>query len=531
MANDCETDEYNRWINNEFVKGVEGKEFEVYNPADETVTCKVAEATEKDVDIAVAAARKAFDGPWRQVTPEDRGKLLVKLANLFEENTELLASIEALDNGKAASMAKVDISMCVGCLRYYGGWADKIEGKVLDISPDTFNYLKKEPIGVCAQIIPWNFPLLMWAWKIGPAIATGNTVIIKTAEQTPLGGLVAARLTKEAGFPPGVINVLSGFGKTAGAALASHMDVDKVAFTGSTVTGRSILKAAAGSNLKKVTLELGGKSPNIVFEDADIDNAISWVNFGIFFNHGQCCCAGSRIYVQESIYDDFIKRFKERAQKNVVGDPFAKDTFQGPQVSQVQFDRIMNYIKAGKDAGAKVEIGGNRKGDKGYFIEPTIFSNVTEDMKIMQEEIFGPVCSISKFKTKDEVIKTANKTTYGLAAALHTKNLNTAIEVSNALKAGTVWVNTYNTLHHQMPFGGYKESGIGRELGENALDKYVYPPMYMNDCDHVLIVSAAISNTSPCRSVWVMRSSVKRVQSRIKSKRARRPWPLFMYLA
>jgi len=460
------------FINNEFVKAQDGKTFEVINPSDESVTCSVYEATEKDVDIAVSAARKAFEGPWRKETPENRGKLLVKLADLFEKNLDLLASIEALDNGKAANMAKVDIGMCAGCLRYYGGWADKIEGKVTDTGPDTFNYIKKEPIGVCGQIIPWNFPLLMWAWKIGPAIACGNTVVIKTAEQTPLGGLFAATLVKEAGFPPGVINVISGFGKTAGAALASHMDVDKVAFTGSTVTGRTILKASAGSNLKKVTLELGGKSPNIVFDDADIDNAISWVNFGIFFNHGQCCCAGSRIYVQEGIYDEFVKRFKERAQKNVVGDPFAKDTFQGPQVSQLQFDRIMGYIKAGKEAGAKVEIGGNRKGDKGYFIEPTIFSNVTEDMKIMQEEIFGPVCSISKFKTKEEVIATGNKTTYGLAAAVHTRNLNTAIEVSNALKAGTVWVNTYNTLHHQMPFGGYKESGLGRELGEAALENY-----------------------------------------------------------
>ncbi|KAK3051992.1 aldehyde dehydrogenase (NAD(P)(+)) ald5 [Extremus antarcticus] len=460
------------FINNEFVKAQDGKTFEVINPTDESVTCSVYEATEKDVDIAVAAARKAFEGPWRKETPENRGRLLVKLADLFEKNLDLLASVEALDNGKAANMAKVDISMAAGCLRYYGGWADKIEGKVTDTGPDTFNYVKKEPIGVCGQIIPWNFPLLMWAWKIGPAIACGNTVLIKTAEQTPLGGLVAASLVKEAGFPPGVINVLSGFGKTAGAAIASHMDVDKVAFTGSTVTGRTILKASAGSNLKKVTLELGGKSPNIVFNDADIDNAISWVNFGIFFNHGQCCCAGSRIYVQDGIYDEFVKRFKERAQKNVVGDPFAKDTFQGPQVSQLQFDRIMGYIKAGKEAGATVEIGGNRKGDKGYFIEPTIFSNVTEDMKIMQEEIFGPVCSISKFSTKEEVIATGNKSTYGLAAAVHTTNLNTAIEVSNALKAGTVWVNTYNTLHHQMPFGGYKESGLGRELGEAALENY-----------------------------------------------------------
>jgi len=250
------------------------------------------------------------------------------------------------------------------------------------------------------------------------------------------------------------------------------MDVDKVAFTGSTVVGRQIMKAAASSNLKKVTLELGGKSPNIVFDDADIDNAISWVNFGIFFNHGQCCCAGSRVYVQEGVYGKFIQRFKERAEKNVVGDPFNEATFQGPQVSQLQFDRIMSYIDAGKQAGAKVETGGNRKGDKGYYIEPTIFSGVTEDMKIVQEEIFGPVCSISKFKTKEEAIKLGNTTTYGLAAAVHTTNLNTAIEVSNALRAGTVWVNTYNTLHHQLPFGGYKESGIGRELGEAALDNY-----------------------------------------------------------
>lgn len=323
------------------MKPVSGKFFDVINPTDESVICQVAEADEKDVDIAVAAARKAFEGPWRQETPENRGKLLVKLAELFEKNLDLLASVEALDNGKAFNMAKVDIGMCAGCLRYYGGWADKIEGKVVDTTPDTFNYIKKEPIGVCGQIIPWNFPLLMWAWKIGPAVATGNTVVIKTAEQTPLGAYVAANLIKEAGFPPGVVNVISGFGKVAGAAIASHMDIDKVAFTGSTVTGRTILKAAAGSNLKKVTLELGGKSPNIVFDDADIDNAISWVNFGIFFNHGQCCCAGSRIYVQEGIYDKFLQRFKERAQKNVVGDPFAADTFQGPQVSQVQFDRIM----------------------------------------------------------------------------------------------------------------------------------------------------------------------------------------------
>jgi len=461
------------FINNEFVKAADGKTFEVINPATEKVICSVQEGTEKDIDIAVSAARKAFEGPWRKETPENRGKLLVKLANLFEENLDLLASVEALDNGKAVNMAKVDIGMCAGCLRYYGGWADKIEGKVVDTAPDTFNYIRKEPIGVCAQIIPWNFPLLMWAWKIGPAIATGNTVVIKTAEQTPLSAYIACNLIKEAGFPPGVINVITGFGKIAGAALSAHMDVDKVAFTGSTVVGRQIMKAAAGSNLKKVTLELGGKSPNIVFADANMDDALQWANFGIYYNHGQCCCAGSRIYVEEPIYDEFIKKFRERAASNSVGDPFSKETFQGPQVSQLQFDRIMGYIEEGKKSGATVETGGNRKGDKGYFIEPTIFSNVTEDMKIQQEEIFGPVVTIAKFKTKADVIKLANNTTYGLAAAVHTTNLNTAIEVANALRAGTVWVNTYNTLHWALPFGGYKESGIGRELGEAALDNYL----------------------------------------------------------
>ncbi|KAF2667765.1 aldehyde dehydrogenase, allergen Cla h 10 [Microthyrium microscopicum] len=461
------------FINGEFVKGVEGKTFEVINPSDESVICSVSEATEKDVDIAVKAARAAFEGEWRKVTPEDRGKYLHKLADLFERDLETLAAIETLDNGKAFSMAKGDVGMCVSTLHYYAGWADKIEGKVIDTNHETFNYVKKEPIGVCGQIIPWNFPLLMWAWKIGPVLATGNTVIIKSAEQTPLSALYAAKLVKEAGFPNGVVNIISGFGKVAGAAISSHMDIDKVAFTGSTVVGRQIMKAAASSNLKKVTLELGGKSPNIVFDDADIDNAISWVNFGIFFNHGQCCCAGSRVYVQEGIYDKFMARFKERASKNVVGDPFGSDTFQGPQVSQVQFDRIMSYIEHGKQSGATVETGGKRKGDKGFFIEPTIFSGVSEDMKIVQEEIFGPVCSVSKFKTAEEVVKAGNSTTYGLAAAVHTSNINTAIEVSNALKAGTVWVNSYNMLHHQLPFGGYKESGIGRELGEAALENYL----------------------------------------------------------
>jgi aldehyde dehydrogenase (NAD+) len=460
------------FINNEWVEGVDKKTFETINPTTEEVICSVSEATEKDVDLAVSAARKAFEGEWKQTTPQTRSTLLIKLAELAEKNTDLLAAVESLDNGKSITMAKGDVGAVVGCLRYYGGWADKIEGKTIDIAPDMLHYTKPEPIGVCGQIIPWNFPLLMFAWKIGPALATGNTIVMKTAEQTPLSALVFANLIKEAGFPAGVVNVISGFGKVAGAAVSSHMDIDKVAFTGSTVVGRQIMKAAAASNLKKVTLELGGKSPNIVFNDADIEQAISWVNFGIYYNHGQCCCAGTRIFVQEDIYDKFLEAFKARALQNKVGDPFKDDTFQGPQISQLQYDRIMGYIKSGKEEGAKVEIGGERLGDKGYFIKPTIFSNVRSDMKIMQEEIFGPVCAIAKFKNEDEVISLGNETSYGLASAIHTKDLNRAIRVSNALKAGTVWVNCYNLLHHQLPFGGYKESGIGRELGEAALANY-----------------------------------------------------------
>jgi aldehyde dehydrogenase (NAD+) len=392
---------------------VDGRTFETINPHNEKPIVAVHEATEKDVDIAVAAARKAFEGSWKVVTPTDRGRMLTKLADLLEREVDTLAAIEALDNGKAFSIAKLDVANAAGCLRYYGGWADKIHGKVIDTDIESLNYTRHEAVGVCGQIIPWNFPLLMWSWKIGPAVATGNTVVLKTAEQTPLSALYAANLIKEAGFPPGVINILSGFGKVAGAAISSHMDIDKVAFTGSTLVGRQILQAAAKSNLKKVTLELGGKSPNIIFDDADIENAISWVNFGIYFNHGQCCCAGSRVLVQEGVYDSFLEKFKARALQNKVGDPFKQDTFQGPQISQLQFDRIMGYIDDGKKAGAKVEIGGERQGTEGYYIQPTIFSNVTDEMKIVQEEIFGPVCSVQKFSKEEEAIKIANNTNYG----------------------------------------------------------------------------------------------------------------------
>ncbi|KAJ5275460.1 Aldehyde dehydrogenase [Penicillium chrysogenum] len=460
------------FINNEFVKGVEGKTFETINPTTEKSITAVHEATEKDVDVAVKAARAAFEGDWHNVTPSDRGRLLMKLADLMERDMETLAAIEALDNGKTVAMAKIDVAGAAGSLRYYGGWADKIHGQTIDTNTETLSYTRHEAIGVCGQIIPWNFPLMMWAWKVGPAVATGNTVVLKTAEQTPLSGLYASKLIVEAGFPPGVVNVISGFGRTAGAAIASHMDIDKVAFTGSTLVGRIILQAAAKSNLKKVTLELGGKSPNIVFDDADIDNAISWANFGIFYNHGQICCAGSRLLVQEGIYDKFVTRFKERAAQNKLGNPFDSETFQGPQVSQLQFDRVMEYIKHGKKEGATLALGGERHGNKGYFIQPTVFTDVKSDMKIAQEEIFGPVVAITKFKDEAEAIKIGNDSIYGLAAAVHTKNVNTAIRVSNALKAGTVWINNYNLISYQAPFGGFKQSGIGRELGSYALENY-----------------------------------------------------------
>ncbi|KAJ5611345.1 hypothetical protein N7510_008064 [Penicillium lagena] len=449
------------FINNEWVKGAEGKTFETINPSNEKVITAVHEATEKDVDIAVKAARAAFEGVWHTVTPSERGRKLIKLADLFEEHMDTLASIESLDNGKSMTMAKVDVTNAAACLRYYGGWADKIHGQTIDTNSETLSYTRHEPIGVCGQIIPWNFPLLMWSWKIGPAIASDPSVGAVRLQAHPGGRL-----------PPGVINMLSGFGRTAGAAIANHMDIDKVAFTGSTVVGRAIMQAAAKSNLKKVTLELGGKSPNIVFDDADIDNAISWANFGIFFNHGQCCCAGSRLLVQEGIYDKFVARFKERAAANKLGDPFAADTFQGPQVSQLQFDRIMEYINHGKNEGATVALGGDRHGKEGYFIQPTIFTDVTHDMKIAQEEIFGPVITVQKFKDEADAIKIGNSTSYGLAAAVHTKNVNTAIRVSNALKAGTVWINSYNLISYQAPFGGFKTSGLGRELGSYALENY-----------------------------------------------------------
>lgn len=460
------------FINNKFVPSVSGKKFETVNPATEKVITSVYEADAADVDIAVAAAKEAFK-TWRWTSSEERGRLLYKLADLMERDIQELSELESMDNGKPVGVAiSVDVPAAISHLRYFAGWADKVHGKTMDVRENIHAYTKHEPIGVCAQIIPWNFPLLMLAWKFGPSLSTGNVIVMKTSEKTPLSALKVCRLVVEAGFPPGVINILNGFGPTAGAALAYHEDVKKIAFTGSTGVGKLIMEAAAKSNLKKVSLELGGKSPNIVFADCDLDDAVKWSSMGIYFNQGQCCCAGSRVYVQEEIYDAFIEKFKAKAAAIKLGDPSATDSQAGPLVDKIQFDRVLGYIQKGLDGGATCSVGGKKFGEAGYFVQPTLFTDVTDDMVIAKEEIFGPVVVAMKFKTIEEVIERANNTTFGLAAAIHSTNHKTIIKVSNALEAGTVWVNCYNLFLNQTPFGGYKTSGIGRELSEYALQEY-----------------------------------------------------------
>ncbi|XP_047217894.1 aldehyde dehydrogenase, mitochondrial-like isoform X2 [Girardinichthys multiradiatus] len=463
------------FINNEWQDAVSGKTFSTINPSTGEVICQVAEADKADVDKAVKAAQNAFrlGSPWRRMDASDRGLLLYKLADAVEKDSAYLAELETLDNGKPYVVAyKADLPLVVKCLRYYAGWADKWEGKTIPVDGDYFTYTRHEPVGVCGQIIPWNFPLVMQAWKLGPALATGNTVVMKVAEQTPLTALYVASLIKEVGFPEGVVNILPGMGPTAGAAIAKHMDVDKVAFTGSTEVGHLIQQAAGSSNLKKVTLELGGKSPNIVLSDANLENAVEQSHMGLFFNQGQCCCAGSRLFVQADVYDEFVERSVERAKRRVVGDPFDFNTEQGPQVDQEQFNKILGYISSGKREGAKLMCGGGVAADRGYFIQPTVFGDVQDNMTIAKEEIFGPVMQIFKFKTLEEVITRANDTKYGLAASVFTNNIDKANYVSSGLRAGTVWINCYNVFGTQAPFGGYKASGNGRELGEYGLEAY-----------------------------------------------------------
>ncbi|XP_034384448.1 aldehyde dehydrogenase, mitochondrial-like [Cyclopterus lumpus] len=463
------------FINNQWEDAASGKTFPTINPATGEVICQVAEADVADVDKAVKAARDAFrwGSPWRRMDASHRGLLINRLADAIERDSAYLAELETLDNGKPYAISyTVDLPTVVKCFRYYAGWADKWEGKTIPIDGDYFCYTRHEPIGVCGQIIPWNFPLLMQAWKIAPALATGNTVVMKVAEQTPLTALYVASLIKEVGFPEGVVNILQGMGPSAGAALARHMDVDKLAFTGSTEVGHLIQQASGSSNLKKVTLELGGKSPNIILSDANMEDAVEQAHFGLFFNQGQCCCAGSRTFVQADIYDEFVERSVERARRRVVGNPFDLKTEQGPQVDQEQFNKILGYISSGKREGAKLMCGGGVAADRGYFIQPTVFGDVQDNMTIAREEIFGPVMQIMKFKTLEEVVTRANDTKYGLAAAVFTKDIDKASYVSNGLRAGTVWVNCYDVFASQAPFGGYKSSGNGRELGEYGLDNY-----------------------------------------------------------
>ncbi|MCC6156254.1 MAG: aldehyde dehydrogenase family protein [Candidatus Hydrogenedentes bacterium] len=466
-------------INGKWVEAVSDRTFEVFNPATGDVLAHVASGDVQDINAAVKAARAAFEtGPWSRMTPSDRGKLIWKLADLIEQHLEEFAQLESLDNGKPLTVARVaDVPLAIDLFRYMAGWATKIEGNTIPISvpyapgAKFFAYTTREPVGVVGQIIPWNFPLLMAAWKLGPALAAGCTIVLKPAEQTPLSALLLGKLICEAGFPDGVVNIVTGFGETAGAALAQHPGIDKVAFTGSTEVGKLIVEAAA-KDLKKVTLELGGKSPNIVFGDADLNTAIAGAANAIFFNHGQCCCAGSRLYVEQGIFDDVVNGVAEVARSIKVGEGFAPDTQMGPLVSEEQLNRVSGYLDSGFAEGAEAVCGGKRAGETGYFVEPTVLVKTNAKMKVVQEEIFGPVVAAMPFKSAEDIMPVANDTVYGLAAGIWTSDISKAHRAAAQLRAGTVWINCYNVFDAALPFGGYKQSGWGREMGHDALENY-----------------------------------------------------------
>lgn len=468
-------------IDGEWVDAASGKTFSVYEPATGEVIAHVAEGEKEDIDRAVKAARKAFEsGPWPNMTPSERGKLIWKLADLLEQNLEEFAELETLDNGKPITVSRgADVPLAVDLFRYMAGWATKIHGETIPISvpympgAEFHAYTLREPVGVVGQIVPWNFSLLMAVWKLGPALATGCTIVLKPAEQTPLTALRLGELFQEAGFPPGVINIITGFGEGAGAPLAAHPDVDKVAFTGSTEVGKLIANAATG-NLKKVSLELGGKSPTIVFSDADLDVAIPGVASAIFFNQGQCCCAGSRLYAHKSVFDRVVDGVSSEAKKIKLGPGMNPTTEMGPLVSQEQMTRVTGYIESGLADGAKAVIGGKRKGDKGYFVEPTVLVDTNPQMKVIQEEIFGPVICAQPFDDDglDRIAQEANDTIYGLAASVFTSDLSVAHKMVKNIRAGTVWINCHNVFDAALPFGGYKQSGWGREMGKEVLEMY-----------------------------------------------------------
>ncbi len=463
-------------IDGRWVDAAGGQTFETYNPATGEVIAHVAAGGKEDVDRAVAAARRQFDGgPWSKFSARDRGKLLYKLADLIEQNQEELARLEVLNNGKPIREVRAaDLPLVISTFRYFAGWADKVYGETIPVDKamgNFFTYTRKEPVGVAGQIIPWNFPMLMVCWKWAPALAAGCTVVLKPAEQTPLTALRLGELALEAGFPEGVINIVNGLGETAGDAVVRHPGIDKIAFTGEYKTAQLIMRNSADT-LKRITFELGGKSPNVIFADADVDQAVQGAMTGIFFNQGEVCCAGSRVFVERGVHEEFVSKFAEAAGKRRVGDPLDENTEQGAQVSQEQYEKILRYIEIGKTE-AKCVAGGGAASDRGWFVKPTIFDGVTNDMRIAQEEIFGPVVSVIPFDDPGDVVRQSNATIYGLAAAVWTKDIQKAFRVANAVRAGTVWVNCYNTFDAGAPFGGYKFSGQGRECGRDALNNYL----------------------------------------------------------
>jgi phenylacetaldehyde dehydrogenase len=466
------------FIDGQWTDAASGKTFETPDPATGETLATVAEGDAEDINRAVRAARRAFEsGPWRTMTPSDRGRLLWRIGDLILEHAAELAQLESLDNGKPYGVAlAADVPLAADLFHYMAGWATKIEGNTIDISvpympgANFHSYTLREPVGVVGQIIPWNFPLLMAAWKLGPALTTGNTVVLKPAEQTPLSALWLAQIMADAGLPDGVVNVVPGFGETAGAALAAHKDVDKVAFTGSTEVGKLIVQAAAG-NLKKLTLELGGKSPNVVFDDASPD-AVEGAANAIFFNHGQCCVAGSRLYVQQDRFDEVVEGVTEIAKSIKLGPGLDPASQMGPLVSDEQLQRVTGFLESGKADGATALTGGSRHGDRGYFVQPTVLTNTRPDMKVVREEIFGPVVVAAPFSDLDEIAAVANDSEYGLGAGIWTKDISKAHALAKKIRAGTIWINCYNVFDAALPFGGYKQSGWGREMGHEVLNNY-----------------------------------------------------------